>query len=316
MTKDLVPVPRLGHVATPPLAAELTAQIQGYRPGQLAAGQADSDGEFLELWLHGRSRHTQRAYAADAARFMTVVAGELRGVKLRDLQRYSDALAGLKPTTKGRMLASVKSLLSFGHRIGYLPFNVGAALRLPKSADELAARILPEEVILKLLGGERNPRNAALLRLLYVSGVRVSEACALRWRDLQPAAEKGTGQITTTGKGGKTRTIKLTARCWEALQSIRAAGGPDDSVFRSQHRGGRLDQSQVRRIVYAAAKRAGLKGLNVSPHWFRHAHASHALDRGAPIHLVQATLGHSSMATTGKYSHARPADSSARFLPA
>jgi integrase/recombinase XerD len=69
----------------------------------------------------------------------------------------------------------------------------------------------------------------------------------------------------------------------------------------------------VWRIVRAAAARAGIS-LAVSPHWLRHAHASHALDRGAPIHLVQATLGHASVATTGKYLHARPTDSSARYL--
>jgi integrase/recombinase XerD len=65
--------------------------------------------------------------------------------------------------------------------------------------------------------------------------------------------------------------------------------------------------------VGAAAQRAGFEG-KVSPHWLRHAHATHALERGAPIHLVQATLGHTSVATTGRYLHARPTDSSARYL--
>jgi integrase/recombinase XerD len=69
----------------------------------------------------------------------------------------------------------------------------------------------------------------------------------------------------------------------------------------------------VKRIVKAAANRAGIEAP-VSPHWLRHAHASHALDRSAPIHLVQATLGHASVSTTGKYLHARPEDSSARYL--
>jgi integrase/recombinase XerD len=67
------------------------------------------------------------------------------------------------------------------------------------------------------------------------------------------------------------------------------------------------------RIVRSAARRVGIEA-NVSPHWLRHAHASHSLDRGAPIHLVQATLGHASVATTGRYLHARPQDSSARYL--
>jgi len=65
--------------------------------------------------------------------------------------------------------------------------------------------------------------------------------------------------------------------------------------------------------VKAAAERAGLPA-SVSAHWLRHAHASHSLERGAPIHFVQATLGHSSVATTGRYLHARPSDSSARYL--
>jgi hypothetical protein len=74
-----------------------------------------------------------------------------------------------------------------------------------------------------------------------------------------------------------------------------------------------LDRGRVRKILRNAAEQAGLDGP-ISPHWLRHAHASHALDHGAPIHLVQATLGHSSVATTSAYLHARPGDSSARFL--
>jgi site-specific recombinase XerD len=71
---------------------------------------------------------------------------------------------------------------------------------------------------------------------------------------------------------------------------------------------------QVHRLVKQAAARAGISTAT-SAHWLRHAHASHALDRGAPVSLVQATLGHASVATTGRYLHARPNDSSARYLP-
>jgi integrase/recombinase XerD len=87
-------------------------------------------------------------------------------------------------------------------------------------------------------------------------------------------------------------------------------------VFRSRkgNNHGFLQPVAVLRVVRAAAKRAGLE-LPVSPHWFRHAHASHALDRGAPIHLVQATLGHATITTTGRYLHARPNDSSSHYLP-
>jgi integrase/recombinase XerD len=85
-------------------------------------------------------------------------------------------------------------------------------------------------------------------------------------------------------------------------------------VFAARTRSGFLTTRQVRRLVYAAAAAAGLDE-RPSPHWLRHAHATHALERGAAIHLVQATLGYSSVATTSRYLHARPTDSSARYLP-
>jgi integrase/recombinase XerD len=87
----------------------------------------------------------------------------------------------------------------------------------------------------------------------------------------------------------------------------------DDPVFRSK-RGNHLDPVQAWRIVRAAAKRASIEG-NVSPHWFRHSHASHALERGATVALVRDTLGHSSLAVTSMYVHAKPDDSSALHLP-
>lgn len=100
---------------------------------------------------------------------------------------------------------------------------------------------------------------------------------------------------------------------WTALMSLRGDAKEDHPVFLSR-KGGHLHESQIWRIVRKASERAGID-KDVSCHWLRHAHASHALDRGAPIHLVQATLGHSSVATTGRYLHARPSDSSGNYLP-
>ena len=281
--------------------------------GSAMARQADSDAELIQLWLHGRSTHTQRAYRHDIARFLAHGKRSLAMVGLRDVQAFADSLGGLADASKGRKLAAVKSLLTFGHKIGYLPFNVGAAVDVPKSKDCLAERILSEENVIRMLTMEQHPRNRALLRLLYVGGLRVSEICGLKWRDVQPNEEAG--QITVFGKGRKTRTIRLTLPVWQAMAAIRTDAGPYSPLFRSQKGSGHLDPSQAHRIVRKAAIRAGID-LAVSPHWMRHAHASHALDRGAPIHLVQATLGHSSVATTGRYLHARPQESSARFLAA
>ncbi len=98
---------------------------------------------------------------------------------------------------------------------------------------------------------------------------------------------------------------------------LRSDAGATDSVFSSRQgddMGRHLDRTQVYRIVAAAALRAGIQG-KVSPHWLRHSHASHSLEHGASIHLVQATLGHSDITTTSRYLHARPDDSSAMYLP-
>ncbi|MGA2588355.1 MAG: tyrosine-type recombinase/integrase [Bryobacteraceae bacterium] len=281
-------------------------------PVVVTTPQAASDDQLIGIWLHGRSPHTQRAYAADVARLRARTGKRLAALTLADLQSFADSVADLSPAGQYRALSAVKSLLAFGHRIGYLPFDVGSALRLPAVRGRLAERILPETAVHRMLSLEENERNRAILTLLYASGVRVSELCGLRWRDLQENGDSA--QITVFGKGGKTRAIRLPVSVAKQLFGIRLAGdGGDRPVFRSRKRGGGLQPTAVLRIVRRAAQRAGMS-VAVSPHWLRHAHASHALDRGAPIHLVQATLGHASITTTGRYLHARPTDSSSRFL--
>jgi integrase/recombinase XerD len=133
----------------------------------------------------------------------------------------------------------------------------------------------------------------------------------LRWVDVQPNGDSG--QVALFGKGGKTRFVKLSKETWKALQCFRSGAPNSAPVFVSQ-KGGALDASQVHRIVKAAAARAGIDG-NVSAHWLRHSHASHSLDRGANIAVVRDTLGHSSLAITSRYTHAKPNESSSDFLP-
>ncbi len=112
---------------------------------------------------------------------------------------------------------------------------------------------------------------------------------------------------------GRVRPTRPTPRLRVTLLSaIRGDARKEAPVFVSR-KGSPLSTSQAFRIVRAAARRAGVD-KDVSPHWMRHAHASHALDRGAAVHLVQATLGHSSVATTGRYLHARPTESSSKYL--
>ena len=280
------------------------------------APEASSDDHLLELWLHERSPHTRRAYRADVAQFRGRAGKPLHAVTLTDLQEFANSLTEVSAATRYRTLSAVKSVLAFGYRLGYLGFDVGRALRLPSVRNRLSERILSEADVHRMITLEPDLRNRAILTLLYASGIRVSELCTLAWRDLQPNGDGG--QITVLGKGSMTRSIQLPASVWQLVTGVRTKDtAPDDPVFCSRKgtkNRGFLQPVAVLRIVRTAAARAGIK-VRVSPHWLRHAHASHALDRGAPIHLVQATLGHASITTTGRYLHARPKESSSRYLP-
>lgn len=270
---------------------------------------------LVEMWLHGRSPHTRRAYLRYVENFFNWCGKPLHTVTLADLQGWQDTLVDTSPNSQRLAIAAVKSLLSFAHSIGIVAVNVGSGVRQPPLKETLNEKFLSEMEVATLIGMEPNPRNQALLLLLYAGGFRVSELCALTWKDLNTRDDAG--QVTVFGKGGRTRTVLLPPVVWDKLSLIRQDAADDAPVFASRQRdnGGRgLDPSWVYRIVQKAAKRAGIT-KKVSPHWLRHAHASHSLERGAPIHLVKETLGHASVATTSKYLHARPDTSSAMFLP-
>ncbi|MGF3026923.1 tyrosine-type recombinase/integrase [Methylobacterium aquaticum] len=281
-----------------------------------AMPQADTDQGLVEIWVkRHRSDHTRRNYQAQADRFLAFVGKPLRQVRIGDVQAFAASLEEMAPATRANIIAAVKSLLTFGQEVGYLQFNVGKAVKAPPVKNTLAERIMSQGDTLRMIALEPGLRNRTMLTLLYGGGLRLSEARGLRWRDVSER-DGGAGQITVYGKGGKTRVVLLSPDTWRLLAGLRASSAaPEDAnapLFPSRE-GGLLDQSQLHRIVKAAAARAGLSA-EVSAHWLRHAHASHALDRGAPIHLVQATLGHASVSTTGRYLHARPSESSARFL--
>jgi integrase/recombinase XerD len=276
------------------------------------ASPAVPDIQLIDLWLSTKtSAHTRRAYASEAARFLLAVGKPLASVTLGDIQVWiRNGMPQLSPASRNRAITAVKSLFRFAHETGYLRLNPGVAVRTIPSRDGLSERILTEDEASRIIGAAKPGRDRAMLRLLYASGMRVAELCGLEWKHLQTRGPGQGGQVSVFGKGGRTRSILLPDSVWTQLLALRVEDGP---VFTSARRKA-LDASQVRRIVYAAARKAGMKS-QVSPHWMRHAHASHALDRHAPLHLVQATLGHASIATTGRYLHARPTDSSALYLP-
>lgn len=271
-----------------------------------------TNSELVDLWLHGKSANTVDGYRRYAQRFFTSVGNKpLKDVTLMDFQLWEMSLKS-SDNSKRVAVGAIKSLFSFAKELGVISSNLGILVKSPKAKNRLAERILSEEEVHQVINNALNLRDRTIIRLLYFAGLRVSELCALKWRDLKPRKEGG-GQITVFGKGDKTRVVLVGAGVWRDIQELKDNGTKDDPVFVSG-KGGHLCRSMVFHIVKNAAKKAKIEG-NVSPHWLRHSHASHSLDRGAPIHLLQKTLGHSSVAITEKYLHAKPTDSSGLYLP-
>lgn len=290
------------------------------------------DQQIIALWLKGKADKTVLAYGRDINRFYKEIGKQLSQVTLDDLYQFRDSLMYLQPTSRHRALAAIKSLFSFATSINLIKFNVAGAFKLPKLENKLAERIMTEQAMQDILELETDQRNHAILSLLYYGGLRVSEICNLTWRNLQERDQAG--QIAVFGKGKKTRHILLDTETWREVWALRQNEPIEQYVFlsrqarsRTNKQDKRLSEVRVFQIVESAAVRAGIathEDVNkagktilksrVSPHWFRHAHATHALDRGMTLPALQADMGHENIETTGKYLHVRPGTSVATVL--
>lgn len=298
--------------------------------------EGTTEDKLIELWVRlKKSEHTQRAYLKDIATFRDFVEKPLTDVTLEDALDFCDNLDELEITSKRgeikhlednskrRIINAVKSLYSFAYTSGLFPANVMAAIKPPSAKSAISQRILSEATVLKMIVLEQEPRNHAILHTLYAAGLRVSELCNLRWRHVIRRAE-GVQLDIMSGKGDKQRHVLLPESSWNILSSIREGASDDDFVFQSRqevsregyYKGTRLDTTTVFRIVRDAAKQADIPNwFEVSPHWLRHCHGSHAINRQAPLTVVRDTLGHSNISVTNEYAKARPDSSSSHYLP-
>mgnify|MGYP001300224339 CR=1 FL=1 len=269
-----------------------------------------TDDVLLRTWLHNRPATTARAYRADIAALLRAAGKPLAGITLADLQNWSDTMRTLAPATRHRRLAAAKSLFRYAYDNGAFDHDASRALRVGKPEMLAAERSLTAEQVGAMLAGERDPRRHAALRLLYICGLRASEACALTWANMTRRA-RGAGEVAVLGKGGKRRMLAVPAELWRELVALNPQPDLFEPVLPGRD-GKKLSVDALDRLVKRAARRAGLP--RISPHWLRHACASHALDKGCPPHVVQRDLGHASLATTTRYAHAKPGQSSASYL--
>lgn len=266
--------------------------------------------EFLRYLAVERnaSPHTLKSYRTDllefrrfatAAGMTTPVAADTRMVRafLADLGER-----GRDPASVARKLAALRSWFRFLVRRGRLERNPAAAVRGPRRPTRLVS-FLPVDETVALLdtaapAGPRAARDAAMLELLYASGLRVAELAALDLDDVDVAERT----VRVLGKGRKERIVPFGAKAAARLDAHLARRGPARGPLFPNARGRRLTVRTVHRIVRAAARRAGLT-RRVSPHTLRHSFATHLLDGGADLRMIQELLGHSRLGTTQRYTH-------------
>lgn len=279
---------------------------------------AKTDQQILRLWLDSkRSENTKKAYAHDISLFNDFIARlpathrptALNEVTVQHIEEFHRQMCRMKTParTAARRLSSVKSLLTFAQLTGYLHFNVGSVVKLPPFPQDLSDKFLSEAEVQACVYATKPGRDRTLVLFLYYTGCRVSEAVRVRWEHLSFREDRVVVQLF--GKGGRTRYVPIPVQLRQQLEALKHA---NMSGFVFETRGGNpLNPKDAWRVVHNAAKRSGISGY---PHKLRHSHASHAIRRGADIQVVQSTLGHASIRTTGEYLHIERGASSAMHL--
>jgi integrase/recombinase XerD len=273
---------------------------------------ASSDRDLILIWLGGKSNTTQVSYNSTVTKFIEFIAKPLAEVKLEDLQLWERGLkARFKLTTVANKVLVIKSLFSFGVKTGYLTFNVGSFLKTPKAKETIAERILDVSDVRGLIKyGVKNERDRLLLSLMYGCGLRVSEAIGLTWNDLRSHGDGG--KATVFGKGSKTRVVLIPDKLWQQVKEFEKYHRVNQYVFISRNHN-QMERSVVHRMIKRACKRAGIDE-RASAHWLRHSHASHSLEAGCNLRLLQQSLGHASVTTTERYLHISPDAGSSQFI--
>jgi site-specific recombinase XerD len=257
-------------------------------------------------WLSGRADATRRAYVGDLGAFARWMCRSgltsPADVDRLHLRRYLASLGTrrLARATLARKAAALRCYFAWCARQGRLATDPARTLRAPSGKGRLP-RVLSSGEIGSLLDrpvtSAIGQRDLAVLELLYAAGLRVSELCGL---DRDGVDLRGR-TVTVLGKGGKERRIPIHDQAARALQRWLDAGraempGPHEAVFVNQ-RGARLGPRDVRRILDRCAESP------THPHALRHTFATHLLDGGADLRVVQELLGHASLATTQIYTH-------------
>jgi integrase/recombinase XerD len=226
----------------------------------------------------------------------------------------------VSPSTRNLYRNCLSSLFQYLENVGYIPRSPVKVVRQEKITESFHYKVLSIEQIKRMTEKVESSRDRLVLQVLYFTGLRVSELSTIRVKDLAVSSQKRNAQgayLTVIGKGSKIRTVLTGAYLWREIKKYikKTNLQPNDYIFNFE--GAPLSRITIFKIIKKATKTAGIKvpgDKTPSPHWFRHTSAIHALENGADIHVVQTTLGHASLATTGQYLKSRPVKSNASYL--
>lgn len=290
---------------------------------QLSANLQSEESIQIWAWLNQGhfSDHTKKTY-------IRIVRDFLAFNWHLSLKQITPALVTLYLRKKDKVAASTRnlhrnclsSLFQYLENVVYIQKSPVKVVKQEKVTETFHYKVLSIEQIKRMTEKVESRRDRLILQILYFTGLRVSELSTIKVKDFSVSTQKPNTQgayLTVLGKGSKIRTVLTGAYLWkETKKYIKKANlKPNDYIFNFE--GTPLSRITIFKVIKKATKVAGIKvpgGKTPSPHWFRHTSAIHALENGADIHVVQTTLGHASLATTGQYLKSRPVKSNASYL--
>ena len=260
------------------------------------------------------SANTIDAYLSDVVKlenFLEETGKDSIVAAVDDIRQFFVSLAdvGIGARSRARILSSLRSYYGFLRMDEYLTDDPTEGIQSPKIGRHLPDVLALEEIDAMInaidLSSAEGQRNRAMIEIMYSCGLRVSELCSLCLSDLYREEEF----IKVSGKGGKQRLVPLSSRAIEELNAylaershVNIRPGCEDFIFISERRGKPLSRITVFHIVKELATLAGIE-KSVSPHTFRHSFATHLLEGGANLRVIQSMLGHESISTTEIYTH-------------
>ncbi|MGZ8253048.1 MAG: site-specific tyrosine recombinase XerD [Methylophilaceae bacterium] len=278
------------------------------------ASQALLDDFIDRIWLEeGLARNTLDSYRQDLEQFSAwvqkVAEKSLLQVEQGDIQQYlAFKFPTSKPRTISRLIASLRRLYRFALRENKISVDPTLQIESPKLPRSLPKSLSEDDVVALLNAPDLNEaiglRDRAMLEILYASGLRVSELVGLKVTEVSLSE----GVVRVTGKGSKTRLVPMGEVAVDWISRYLNEGRPQilekrlsDSMFVTQ-RGSAMTRQAFWYLIKRYALLAGIN-KHMSPHVLRHAFATHLLNHGADLRVVQMLLGHSDISTTQIYTH-------------